>query len=172
MSSSTKKSNMRLISSGEPALHDVFDGSAIPTAYKIGYILNFYREPSFRVIEMEHGLTRPEIVALIFLNCRDGASATEICEYSGHLKASMSRAVIALEKKGLIQRRPDAADNRRQQLFLTDAGRALYAAYVPGLKRRESAMLACLSPSELGQFNTLLEKLARHVPSWASVSEL
>ncbi len=172
MSSSTKKSNVRLISPEEPALHGVFDGAAIPTAYKIGYILNFYREPSFRAIEMEHGLTRPEIVALIFLNCRDGASATEICEFSGHLKASMSRAVIALDKKGLIQRRPDAADNRRQQLFLTDAGRALYARYVPTLQRREAAMLGCLSPAERGQFDALLEKLARHVSIWASVSEL
>lgn len=163
---------MRLIDESPGLPHGIFEGAAIPTAYKIGYILNFYREPSFRAIEMDLGLTRPEIVALLFLNYKDGASASEICEYSGHLKASVSRAVIALEKKRLIRRVPDAADNRRQLLFLTDEGRALYAQYIPGLQRREAAMLGCLNQTERVQLDRLLDKLAGHVPTWASASEL
>ena len=81
MARATKKSNVRLNPQSEAGELDagqrrtILDGTAIPTAYKIGYILNFYREPSFRAIEMEFGLTRPEIVILIFLTVRDGASA-------------------------------------------------------------------------------------------------
>jgi DNA-binding MarR family transcriptional regulator len=178
MARATKKSNVRLIPQDEASELDagrrraILDGTAIPTAYKIGYVLNFYREPSFRAIEMEFGLTRPEIVILIFLTVRDGASASEFCEFSGHLKASVSRAVILLEKKKLIRRESDKADSRRQFLFLTAEGRALYERYIPALKAREQAMLDCLSGEERTQFGRLLDKLAAHVPQWGFASEL
>ncbi|WP_332694543.1 MarR family winged helix-turn-helix transcriptional regulator [Bosea sp. (in: a-proteobacteria)] len=169
---------MRLIADGDAGETEVsrrraiLDGTAIPTAYKIGYVLNFYREPSFRMIETEFGLTRPEIVILIFLTVRDGATASEFCEFSGHLKASVSRAVILLEKKKLIRRQPDPADNRRQLLYLTAEGRALYERYIPMLKAREAAMLACLDDAERGQLDRLLDKLAAHVPEWGPASDL
>jgi len=170
---------MRLISNDEaggeahePGLRAILGGTEIPTAYKIGYVLNFYREPSFRAIEMEFGLTRPEIVILLALHFREGITASEFCEFSGHLKAGVSRAVIVMEKKGLIRRQTDPADNRRQMLFLTEAGRALYARYVPVLQAREKAMLDCLSKPERRQLNVLLDKLAAHVPNWANASEL
>ncbi len=157
---------------GEDDLRAILGGTEIPTAYKIGYILNFYREPSFRRIEAEFGLTRPEIVILLALHFREGITAAEFCEFSGHLKAGVSRAAIALEKKDLIRRVTDPADSRRQRLFLTDAGRDLYSRYVPALKAREAAMLACLSGSERKQLDRLLDKLAAHVPDWGSASEL
>ena len=156
----------------DPGLRAILSGTDIPTAYKIGYILNFYREPSFRAIETEFGLTRPEIVILLALHFRDGITASEFCEFSGHLKAGVSRAVIALEKKKLIRRRTDTGDNRRQLLFLTAAGRDLYARYIPALRAREQAMLSCLSAAERKQFDRLLDKLSAHVPQWGSLSEL
>lgn len=155
-----------------PGLRDILNGTEIPTAYKIGYILNFYREPSFRAIETEFGLTRPEIVILLALHFRDGITASEFCEFSGHLKAGVSRAAIALDKKGLIRRQTDQADNRRQLLYLTEAGRELYGRYIPALKAREHAMVACLSAAECRQLDRLLDKLAAHVPQWGSPSEL
>src|ERR1044071_1367750 len=74
-------------------ISDVLGGTEIKIAYKMGYVLNFYREPSFRKIEMEFGLTRPEIVTLMFLNFREGVTASDICEFSGHLKANISRGI-------------------------------------------------------------------------------
>ncbi|MET0427013.1 MAG: MarR family winged helix-turn-helix transcriptional regulator [Microvirga sp.] len=169
----SKKSELDAASAGRGSdLRDILSGTEIPTAYKIGYILNFYREPSFRAIEREFGLTRPEIVFLLALHFREGITASEFCEFSGHLKAGVSRAVIALERKGLVTRRPDAADTRRQLLFLTEAGRALYSNYIPALRAREEAMLACLSKAERKRLDQLLDKLAAHVPEWGSVAEL
>lgn len=150
----------------------VISGTEIPTAYKMGYVLNFYREPSFRAIEMELGITRPEIVTLLFLNFREGVTASEICEFSGHLKANISRGIIALERKGLINRAADGSDSRRQILFLTDSGRALYKRYIPRLKERERAMLSCLQPAERKLLGKLLDKLAHHVPQWAATDDL
>jgi DNA-binding MarR family transcriptional regulator len=154
------------------AIAGVLGSTEIKVAYKMGYVLNFYREPSFRRIEMEFGLTRPEIVTLIFLNYRGGVTASDICEFAGHLKASVSRGVIALEKKKLLRREADPADNRRQFLFITPAGRALYARYIPALRQREREMLAALTPAERREFERLLDKLAAHVPDWAALAEL
>ena len=80
--------------------------------------------------------------------------------------------MIALERKGLVTRRPDAADTRRQLLFLTKAGRELYSGYIPALRAREQAMLACLSKAERRRLDQLLDKLAAHVPEWGSVADL
>lgn len=151
---------------------EVLGGTEIKIAYKMGYVLNFYREPSFRRIEMEFGITRPEIVTLIFLRFREGVTASDICEFSGHLKANISRGIIALEKKKLLRREADPADNRRQLLFITQAGRALCARYIPKLRDRERAMLACLTPREKQMFERLLDKLGSHVPQWATLAEL
>ncbi len=147
-------------------------GTEIKTAYKMSYVLNFYREPSFRRIETELGLTRPEIVTLIFLNFREGVTASDICEFSGHLKANISRGIIALERKKLLRRVADPADNRRQRLFITPAGRALYARYIPALRERERAMLASLTRPERKTFERLLDKLVHDVPRWAAPGEL
>ena len=100
-------------------ISEILDGVSIPFAYKFGYLVNSYREPSFRSIESKLGLTRPEILSLIFLYYRDGISASDICDFSGHLKNNISRAVTALEKKKLIRRETDKDDQRRQIIFIT-----------------------------------------------------
>lgn len=147
-------------------LNDILDAVAIPTSYKVGYMSNYYREPSFREIERALGLTRPEILSLIFLCFRDGITVTDICEFSGHLKANISRAAIALEKKALIDRRPHDGDQRRQLLFVTAAGRALHDRFMPGLVQREADMLACLTETERQQFDDILRKMCAHARDW------
>ena len=88
----------------QPPIRDILDGVKIPFAYKLGYMINSYREPSFRAIEATHGLTRPEILSLIFLYFRDGISAADICDFSGHLKNNISRAITALKAKRVVRR--------------------------------------------------------------------
>ncbi len=152
-------------------LSSILDDIEIPFAYKLGYITNFYREPSFRLIEAEFALTRPEILTLIFLDYRDGIAVSDICAFSGHLLPNISRAAVALDRKGFVRRAPDPKDQRRQLLHLTQAGREMHHRFMPMLKAREDAMLACLSPNELVQFRNLLRKLAAHVPDWADMDD-
>ncbi len=153
-------------------LSDILDGVSIPFAYKLGYVLNSYREPSFRAIEAKFGLTRPEILSLIFLCFRDGISASDICDFSGHLKNNISRAVTALEVKGLIRREADKVDSRRLVIFITKSGRKLHEQFMPGLQLREQAMTACLTPKEQLDMVRLLRKLCAHTPNWSSVDHI
>jgi DNA-binding MarR family transcriptional regulator len=146
----------------------VFDRVSIRIAFKMGYITNNYREPSFRAIEVKYGLPRQETLVLIFLGVLDGSTASEICEHSGHLKTNISRAVTALETKGLIRRLPSVDDQRRQHLYLTEKGRELHSQFMPMLDAREQAMMSCLTKAEYGMFEELLSKICAHVPKWNS----
>lgn len=148
-------------------LNEILDGVCIPFAYKMGYVINSYREPSFRAIEAAHGLTRPEILSLIFLHFRDGISAADICDFSGHLKNNISRAITALERKGLVRRECDAQDQRRLCIHITAAGRRMHDRFMPALKRREQDMMACLSAAERRNLELLLRKLCAHGPQWS-----
>lgn len=153
-------------------LSEIIDGVSIPFAYKLGYMINSYREPSFRAIEAKFELTRPEILTLIFLFHRDGISASDICDFSGHLKNNISRAVTALEKKGLIRREADPQDQRRLVLLITPAGRKLHNQFMPGLKKRESAMMQCLTNKEQADLEYLLRKLCAHAPTWSDMEHV
>lgn len=153
-------------------LSDILDGVSIPYAYKLGYVLNSYREPSFRAIEAKFALTRPEILSLIFLGFRDGISASDICDFSGHLKNNISRAVTALEAKGLIRREPDAFDSRRLVIFITKNGRKLHDQFMPGLRAREQAMIASLSSKEREDLTRLMRKLCAHAPAWSGLDHI
>ena len=147
-------------------LSDILDGVAIPFAYKLGYVINSFREPSFRAIEAMYGLTRPEILSLIFLYFRDGISAADICDFSGHLKNNISRAITALESKGLVRREPHAQDQRKLILYITAAGRDLHDQFMPGLKKREEDMMACLTQEDRLMLELLLQRLCAHGPHW------
>ena len=147
-------------------LSDILDGVTIPFAYKLGYMINSYREPSFRAIEATHGLTRPEILSLIFLYFRDGISAADICDFSGHLKNNISRAITALESKGLVRRESNPQDQRRLIIYITAAGRQMHDTFMPALKMREDDMMSCLSNAERRTFEALLQKLCAHGPQW------
>jgi MarR family transcriptional regulator, temperature-dependent positive regulator of motility len=153
-------------------MRDLLNGIAIRMAFKLGYIQNFYREPAFRAIETRYGIKRPEILTLMFLRYQDGVTVAEICEFSGHLKANIQRAVHDLMKKQMIRRMADASDRRRQLLFLLPRGLEIVDAFMPSLVEREMAMLAPLSSRERAQFERLLDKLCDHVPAWGNIADL
>jgi MarR family transcriptional regulator, temperature-dependent positive regulator of motility len=153
-------------------LNDILDGVSIPFAYKLGYVINSYRESSFRSIEAKFGLTRPEILSLIFLCFKDGISASDICDFSGHLKNNISRAVTALESKGFTRRESDQEDSRRLVIFITQSGRALHGQFMPGLQSREQDMMSCLTSKEQQDMSRLLRKLCAHSPNWRAADHI
>ena len=80
--------------------------------------------------------------------------------------------MTALEKKGYVRREPDPQDQRRLVLFITAAGRKMHNRFMPGLKRREEAMMQCLSPQELDNFENLLRKLCGHASTWRDIEHV
>ena len=72
-------------------------------------------------------LTLVSYTLLGYLEEAEGVRATDLAAHHGLDKSTISRQVTALERAGLIERRPDPADLRVQGLYLTDAGRQILA---------------------------------------------
>lgn len=149
-------------------LLNIVDGTSIRYAYRIAFLVNFYREPLMRRMEREFALIRPEWTVLICLSFQDGLNARDICEITEQPRNTISRAVHTLVEKGLLTQHMDTEDARRTVLRLTPAGRDLYARIMPMFEEGERRMLACLKPDELDQLDVLLDKLTRAVPDWVA----
>jgi DNA-binding MarR family transcriptional regulator len=63
-----------------------------------------------------------------------------------------------MEKRGLIERRPEGRTNR---LYLTEEGRYLFAEVVPGHEALIDERLSVLSKEEQRQLSAILRKLDR-----------
>ncbi len=135
----------------------------MPITYRLGYIVNFYREPLLRAIEAEHGLTRPEWTVLLCLSAEEGLSASEICDLTGHLRNAVSRGVSMLERKKMIVRQNHDVDGRRQLLFLTDAGRGVFDKISPILAEAERQLMTAIPAAERAKFRGYLDLLAAQV---------
>jgi DNA-binding MarR family transcriptional regulator len=74
-------------------------------------------------------------------------------------KMQVSRAVSRLERKGFVEREPDAEDRRNRVLRLTTAGRAAYRRIEPMVLAREAFLLEALDEDERAALDRALDKL-------------
>jgi DNA-binding MarR family transcriptional regulator len=72
----------------------------------------------------------------------DGKTPVALAQAFQVPKASMTNTLMQLEKRGLIDVRPHPGDKRKKQVFLTDAGRALYVDTVAALEGPVSSVTA------------------------------
>lgn len=107
-----------------------------------------------------YGLDIPEWRVIATLGFRnDACSAQYISHCTRTHKSTISRAVTGLMARQLIERVENEDDRREFRLRLTQAGRDLYEALIPRLKRKERDILSCLSTDERAQFVALLGKI-------------
>lgn len=85
----------------------------------------FWRASQWEVAK-DHGLTPTQCEILMRVAARPGRLA-ELAHALGITQASLSDSVAALDRKGLVCRRPDPDDGRARQIVATGAGRALAA---------------------------------------------
>jgi len=102
----------------------------------------------------------PEWRVLATLGFRDDAcSAQYIAHCTRTHKSTISRAVTTLMARQLVERVENADDRREFRLRMTRKGKALYEELIPRLKRKEQAILSCLSAQERRDFAQMLGKI-------------
>jgi DNA-binding MarR family transcriptional regulator len=107
-----------------------------------------------------YGLDIPEWRVMATLGFRnDACSAQYIAHCTRTHKSTISRAVIALMTRQLVERVENQDDRREFRLRLTRKGKALYAQLIPRLLRKESEIMSCLSTQEQKDFAQLLGKI-------------
>ncbi|MGW3103870.1 MarR family winged helix-turn-helix transcriptional regulator [Streptomyces sp. NPDC001100] len=95
---------------------------------------------------------------LSHLEERDGRRATDLAAHYALDKSTVSRQVAALERAGLIERRPDTEDHRVQVLHLTDAGRRILAQVTQNRQAAFRERLADWPEEDLQRFAGYLER--------------
>jgi DNA-binding MarR family transcriptional regulator len=105
------------------------------------------------------GLDIPEWRVLATLQSDGPATAQAIVHSTRTHKSTISRAVAALEERGLIVRQESKVDAREIVLRLTRRGQGLMREILPLVLAEEEMMLAALPPQEQARFLALLGRL-------------
>jgi DNA-binding MarR family transcriptional regulator len=90
--------------------------SKLKTAWQT--VSRMYNAEAFR-----HGGTIAMAHFLLNIDSQDGSYATDIAPHLGTESTSLSRIILSLEEKKLIQRIPDKTDKRRIKIKLTAKGK-------------------------------------------------
>ena len=106
------------------------------------------------------GISARELAVLLFLDAAEPGSQQQAARRLGVDRTTMVALVDGLEDKGLVARRPDAGDRRRNVVELTKAGQATLARATRASDAAERQLLAGLSKAEAAQLRDLLGRIA------------
>jgi len=113
-----------------------------------------------RRLELEHGLSIAQLMALREIARAGTISPASLARLVHLSQATMTTIAQRLEGRGLIDRRPNAADGRSVELSVTEVGRAVLAASPPLLQDGFARALSSLDESELARMLETLEWVA------------
>ena len=107
------------------------------------------------------GLSGRELGVLLLLDGRGPESQQQAAARLRVDRTTMVSLIDALEAKGLVARRPDPGDRRRNVVALTSDGRTTLAEAVRASDDAEQRLLAVLTHDEAAQLRELLTRLGR-----------
>ena len=148
------------------------DQEAIPSIGEIGlnhfapYLLN--RISARWNADMQEALkpfdlTTAKMRTLAVLSITPGMTANDLALHTITEQSTMSRTLDAMEQQGLIKSRPRKEDLRVREVYLTDKGRQLFAAFWPAMYRRYSDVFSGISEAEYESFISVLHKMLQNV---------
>ncbi|EFL37759.1 MarR family winged helix-turn-helix transcriptional regulator [Streptomyces griseoflavus] len=92
------------------------------------------------------------------LETSGGCRATDLAAHYALDKSTVSRQVTALERSGLVERRPDPEDHRVQVVMLTSEGRRILARVTESRRAAFGERLADWPEEDLRRFAGYLER--------------
>ncbi|MEM7658076.1 MAG: MarR family transcriptional regulator [Bacteroidota bacterium] len=104
-------------------------------------------------------ITVDQFVLLKLIAQHNGLSQKELGEKSLRDRASITRTLDLLEKKGLIVREADPNSRRQYHLHLTKSGTTFITTYMPLIESLRSKSLEGFSESEIETFKSYLLRL-------------
>ncbi len=107
----------------------------------------------------EQGLSTQQWRTLRVLEQEDGLDMSEVAKRCHLLLPSMSRIIQNLEARDLISRHSVANDQRKNALFITKAGLALFALIAPKSAARYELITKQFGEQKLEQLYQLLDDL-------------
>jgi DNA-binding MarR family transcriptional regulator len=111
--------------------------------------------------EQRFGLSIPEWRVMAVVGEGAPQSTQAVIGRTGMDRVRVSRAVIRLADKGLLERAPHPRDQRAQMLALSSRGRAVYDEIIPLAREMQARLAEALTEAECAQLDRILAKLAR-----------
>ncbi|WP_210485863.1 MarR family winged helix-turn-helix transcriptional regulator [Microvirga antarctica] len=127
--------------------------------YRLNVLASLSSNALAQIYAERFGLSIPAWRVIATLGQYEYRTARDIAAHGVMHKSTISRAVSALEKRGLVGRRPNPADRREELLALTEKGAAVYTALAPQALAFERQLLSVLEPGEQRVLAALMDKL-------------
>jgi DNA-binding MarR family transcriptional regulator len=143
------------------------DPAAQPTAPGRDDLIDALVRTSFATMAVltkvaaEHDLSLTQLRVLAILRDRR-AQMSELADYLGLDKSTISGLVDRAEKRGLLRRAANPLDGRGVDVFLTAAGSELAARGADQIARSLSPLTSALTPAEARRLTALLERMLAH----------
>ena len=97
------------------------------------------------------------------IRVQDGRTPVEIARAFQVAKTTMTHTLSGLEKHKFIEMRPNPADKRSKQVWLTDAGRAFQQSAIQAMAPQMGELQAVIGPDEVAGLMPVLQKLRVHL---------
>jgi DNA-binding MarR family transcriptional regulator len=127
--------------------------------YRLSVVTNRISGALSRHYADRFGIGIPEWRVIANLGRTPGLTANEVVERSAMDKVTVSRAVAALEQKGLLTRERDSGDKRKSRLTLSGKGQTVYAEIAPLALGFERELLTALTVEEAAQLDRIIDRL-------------
>jgi len=127
--------------------------------YRLSVTSNLVSETIASAYQALFGLSIPEWRLIAVIAEDEGATQQQVGRRTRMDKVTVSRATIGLVDRGLVERKPHASDRRSQSLYLSTAGRDLYAQVAPKALELERRIFACFDPNEVAAFGDMLKRV-------------
>jgi DNA-binding MarR family transcriptional regulator len=130
--------------------------------YRLNVLASLTSNALAQIYAERFGLSIPAWRVIATLGQYEHRTARDIAAHGVMHKSTVSRAVAALEQRGLIVRRPNEDDRREELLELTGEGRDIYEALAPQALAFEERFISVLTQEEQEILASLIDRLSGH----------
>ena len=141
---------------------------------QLNNVVNFLLEQTVRQMRgyaqrqldtLQAGITVDQWVILKIIEVRKQISQVELAQVAQKDTASITRILDLLQKKGLTQRIDDEYDRRKYMISLTKDGEVFVLRNLPFVNEIRSQIVRGLSPDEIQNLKSILEKIRSNLGS-------
>ena len=112
----------------------------------------------------ERDLTQEQSFVLGYLVQNPGSIQRDIAEVSRTTAASVSSLLQGLERRGLVERRTEAGNERSKRVYASAEGAELIAGFDAAVAAIQETILAPLDEAERAELHALLTKITAQLP--------
>lgn len=109
--------------------------------------------------QQDANLTLAQARALLYVSRHEGVHQIELAELLEVQSITLARLIDKLEEAGLVERRPDPADRRAYQIYLTPEAAPRLAAIEKVAAKTRAQALRGLDKQEVAAFLSALQKM-------------